>query len=259
MSHIETNSVGHILEIHINRPEKLNALTPEMFHDLALALARLDADPSLRVGLIYASGKHFSAGIELDRWGPIFETGEGFPQTLGGLNPFALSGPRCRKPLVFCTQGLCYTWGVELMLTTDVRVASDDSSFGMLEVTRGIYPCGGATIRLPEQMGWANAHRYLLTGDTWGADEAHRTGLVQKVVPAGEQLSVAKEIAESIANAAPLGVQAILKSTRLAASLGEQKAAEHLFDDMPAIMKSEDAKEGIRSFIERRRATFSGE
>lgn len=258
MPHIETRIDGHVMEIGINRPEKLNALSPEMFIDLALALGRLHSDSDLRVGLIYAEGKHFTSGIELDRWARILHSGDGFPVPEGGIDPFGLSGERCKKPLVMAAQGYCYTWGVELMLTTDVRIAADNTRFGMLEVKRGIYPFGGATIRLPEQMGWANAQRHLLTGDTWSAAEAHRTGLVQNVAAPGDQYQVAKEIAAGIAAAAPLGVQAILKSSRLARYSGEQMAADHIFDDMAEVLHSEDAKEGIQSFNERREAVFKG-
>lgn len=257
MSYVELTVADHILDIHIRRPAKLNALSVDMYEDLARALARLDQDPELRVGLLHAEGKHFSAGVELDKWAPIFAGGK-FPCPTDGLDPFALSGPRCRKPLVMAVQGYCFTWGVEVMLTTDVRVAADDTRFAMLEVKRGIYPCGGATLRLPQQMGWANAQRYLLSGDQWTAEEALRTGLVQQVVPAGEQYAVARALAQGIAAAAPMGVQAILKSSRLAHTAGEREAAAQVFADMPAVMRSEDAKEGVQSFVERRAAVFQG-
>jgi enoyl-CoA hydratase/carnithine racemase len=258
VSHIEVRRDGHLLDIRVNRPEKLNALSPAMYHDLGLAYAELDRDPDLRVGVLHAEGKHFTAGIELDLWAPIFGSGKGFPLQAPALDPFCLQGPRCRKPIVFAAQGYCYTWGVEIMLNTDVRVVADDTKFAMLEVKRGIYPCGGATLRLPQQMGWANAQRYLLTGDTWTAAESHRLGLVQEVVAAGEQYAKAREIAERIARAAPLGVQAVLKATRLAALEGERAAAATLFDDMITVMKSEDAQEGVQSFLERRDANFQG-
>jgi enoyl-CoA hydratase len=257
MSHIELTPHGHVLEIRINRPEKLNALSPEMYRDLALALGRLDREPELRVGLVHAEGKHFSAGVELDKWAPIFAKG-GFPVADGGIDPFALTGPRCSKPVVMAAQGYCYTWGVEFMLTTDVRVAADDTRFAMLEVKRGIYPCGGATLRLPQQMGWANAQRYLPTGEAWTAAEAYRTGLVQQVVKPGEQLAAARDLAARLAAAAPLGVRAILKSSRLAQTEGEQAAAARVFEDMDAVMRSEDAREGLQSFLERRDAVFKG-
>ncbi len=257
MNHIETTVDSNILEIKINRPEKFNALSPEMYQDISRALYKLDSDPSLRVGLIYATGKHFSAGIELDRWSEYFESGSGFPTPKDGLDPFALSGKRCRKPLVFAAQGYCYTWGVELMLTTDVRIASMDTSFGMLEVTRGIFPCGGATIRLPKQMGWANAQRYLLTGETWNAEEAFRTGLIQNIVPAEQVYSTARAHAEKISAAAPLAVQAVLRSSRIAEK-DETQATQSLFGELQEIMKSQDAAEGIQSFIERRKGIFTG-
>ncbi|PTU31873.1 crotonase/enoyl-CoA hydratase family protein [Stenotrophobium rhamnosiphilum] len=258
MSHIEVTTEGHILKIRVNRPEKHNALSPEMYSDIGKALAQLDGDQNLRVGVIHAEGKHFTSGIELDKWAPIFAKGNGFPLDNDSIDPFALQGRRCRKPLIIALQGNCFTWGVELMLTTDIRVAADDTKFAMLEVKRGIYPCGGATLRLPQQMGWSNAHRYLLTGEPWSAAESYRLGLVQEVVPAGAQLLKAMELAESIAKAAPLGVQAVLKSTRLAALEGEEEATKLLFKDLIPVMNSEDAMEGVRSFMERRDAKFIG-
>lgn len=258
MPHIETRVDGHVLDIKVNRPDKLNALSPEMFHDLAMALGQLDRDPELRVGLYYAEGKHFTAGIELDKWAPVFAAGDGFEIPEGGIDPFALRGPRCSKPVVMAVQGYCYTWGVETMLNTDIRVAADDTQFAMLEVRRGIYPCGGATLRLPQQMGWANAQRYLLTGEPWSAAEAYRLGLVQQLVHPGKQLAAARDIADTIAAAAPLGVRAVLRSSRLAMADGEATAAARIFDDMPSVMGSEDAREGVQSFIERRRAVFKG-
>src|SRR3546814_11419568 len=122
----------------------------------------------------------------------------------------------------------------------------------MLEVKRGVYPCGGATLRRPQQMGWANAQRYLLTGDQWTAAESHRLGLVQEVVPVGEQYAKAREIAERIAKAAPLGVQAMLKATRLAAVEGEGKEIPTLFDIMITVTKTADATQSGTSFVHRR-------
>ncbi len=258
MSFIETTRNGHVLEIKVNRADKHNALSPEMYRDLARAYAELSNDPELRVGLLYADGKHFTSGIELDKWAPIFSGGNGFSVGEGEIDPFGLKGPRHSKPVVMAMQGNCFTWGVEILLNTEVRVAADDTRFAMLEVKRGIFPCGGATLRLPQQMGWANAQRYLLTGDAWSAQEAHRLGLVQEVVPAGQQLDKAREIAEKIAKAAPLGVQNVLKSTRLAWTEGEQAAVECLFSDMLTVMKSEDAMEGVMSFMQRREAVFKG-
>ena len=181
MSHIETHQNGHILEIKVNRPEKHNALSPEMYRDLARAYGELSRNPELRVGLLYGEGAHFSSGVELDKWAPIFGNGKGFEVGEGEIDPFGLQAQRHTKPVVMAVQGNCFTWGVEIMLNTEIRVAASDTRFAMLEVKRGIFPCGGATLRLPRQMGWGAAHRYLLTGEFWYAEEALRTGLVQEV------------------------------------------------------------------------------
>ncbi|MDQ5925333.1 MAG: hypothetical protein QG554_275 [Pseudomonadota bacterium] len=258
MSHIETHQNGHILEIKVNRPEKHNALSPEMYRDLARAYGELSRNPELRVGLLYGEGAHFSSGVELDKWAPIFGNGKGFEVGEGEIDPFGLQAQRHTKPVVMAVQGNCFTWGVEIMLNTEIRVAASDTRFAMLEVKRGIFPCGGATLRLPRQMGWGAAHRYLLTGEFWYAEEALRTGLVQEVVAPGEQLNKAREIATQIAKAAPLGVQGVLKSTRMAWNEGEAEAARHLFVDMVPVMQSEDAAEGVASFMQRREAVFKG-
>ena len=258
MPHIEATTVGHILEIKLNRPDKYNALSVEMYHDLGRAFAQLDRDADLRVALIHGEGKHFTSGIELDKWAPIFGSGKGFPVKDGEIDPFGISGERHRKPVVIAVHGYCYTWGVELMLNSDVRVAAADTRFAMLEVKRGIYPCGGATMRLPDQAGWSNAMRYLLTGDTWTAEDSLRWGIVQEVVAPGEQYVKARDLAERIAKGAPLGVQAVLKSARLARLDGARAAAEVLFKDLMPILKSDDAREGVQSFLERREANFKG-
>ncbi len=258
MSHIDTVANGHILEIRVNRPDKHNALSPQMYRDLARAFGELHHNPELRVGLLYAEGKHFTSGIELDQWAPVFANGTGFEVGEGEIDPFGLQGPRLSKPLVMAAQGNCFTWGVEIMLNTEVRVVADVDRFAMLEVKRGIFPCGGATLRLPQQMGWGAAHRYLLTGEPWFAPEALRTGLVQEVVPVGQQVDKAREIATQIAKAAPLGVQNVLASTRLCWEQGEAAAAAQLFPKLLPVMQSDDAAEGIRSFLERREAVFKG-
>ena len=122
-----------------------------------------------------------------------------------GLDPLGVYGPPVTKPLVCAVQGICFTIGIELMLATDVRVAARDARFGQIEIKRGIYPVGGATIRMPREIGWANAMRWLLTGDEIPAEEAYRIGLVQELVEPGRQLPRALEIAERIAAQAPLG------------------------------------------------------
>ena len=208
---------NHLLLIGLNRPEKMNAFDPEMYMELAAALGRLDGDSELRCGLLFAHGENFTAGLDLVKWLEIFSSGS-FPQLDQSLcDPFGLDPDRrLSKPLVIAVHGICYTIGLELLLAADVRVASVNTRFGQIEVKRGIYPVGGATIRLPQEVGWGNAMRYLLTGDEISAEDAFRIGLVQEVTGPDKQLERALILAETIADQSPLGVQASLRSARIA-------------------------------------------
>ncbi|MDQ5987542.1 MAG: Short-chain-enoyl-CoA hydratase [Syntrophus sp. SKADARSKE-3] len=257
---INIKTEGHIFLIEVNRPQKYNAMTQEMYHQLAQAYFKLDADADARVGLLYAIGPHFTSGLELTDWAEAFSSGRGFPlDEKNAIDPFyMMSDVRCRKPIIIAVQGYCYTWGLEIMLNTDIRVAATDTRFGMLEVRRGFFPSGGATLRLPKEIGWGNAQRYLLTGDEMSAEDAYRLGLVQHLTEPGRQFEKAMELAGRVASAAPLGVRNVLKSCRVAALEGEEAAKAIIHQDVAEIMKSEDMQTGIQSFIERREAVFKG-
>ena len=247
---------GHLLLVGLNRPQKRNALDVDMFVAVGRAYADLDRDDDLRCGILHAHGDHFTAGLDLAEWTPVFAGGR-MPVADDGLDPLGLQGPPLTKPVVSAIQGICFTIGIELTLATDVRVAASDTRFGQIEIRRGIYPVGGATIRMPREIGWANAMRWLLTGDEFSADQALRVGLVQEVVEPGQQLARAIEIAERIAAQAPLGVRATLASSRLALA-DEARATARLSPDLMPIMASDDVREGLQSFLERRHARFTG-
>lgn len=258
-SYITVERREHLLLIGINRAEKRNAFDIRMFVDVARAYGELHSDPELWCGLLYAHGDHFTAGLELDKWAEPFGAGK-FPDLPAGcIDPVGLDEDRrLGKPLVTAVQGYCYTIGMEMMLATDVRVAASNTRFAQLEVKRGIYPVGGGTVRLLQEVGWSNAMRYLLTGDEITADEALRMGMVQEVVEPGKQFQRALELAERIAKQAPLAVQTCLKSARRARVDGDRAALARLMPDIMPLMKSEDAKEGVNSFRERRTAKFKG-
>jgi len=254
---VTTEQRGHVLLIGLDRAAKRNAFDLAMFRALGLAYGKLERDADLWCGVLFAHGDHFTAGIDLEQFAPVLARGSiELPE--GALDPLGLMGPRLSKPLVCAVQGWCLTIGIELLLAADVRLAASDTRFAQLEIKRGIYPTGGATIRLPREVGWGNAMRYLLTGDEFSAEEALRMGLVQEVVEPGRQVERAVELAQTIAAQAPLGVRATLASARLAMEEGEEKAARRLLPELSAIIQSEDAQEGIRSFIERRQAHFKG-
>jgi enoyl-CoA hydratase len=250
---------GHILLMGLNRPEKMNAFDVEMYLELAAAFGELDRERELRCGLLFAHGKHFTAGLELPKWAPFFSEATFPDMPEGACDPFGLDETkRVGKPMVMAAQGICYTIGLELMLAMDIRVAASDTRFGQIEVRRGIYPVGGATVRLHQEIGWGNAMRYLLTADEINAGEAMRLGLVQELTEPGRQFDRALQIADTISRQAPLGVQASLASARRSRTEGERAAFARLLPDLVPIMKSEDAAEGIRSFVERREGMFKG-
>ena len=248
---------GGVLLIGLDRAAKRNAFDVPMFHQLCAAYGTLEHDPALRCAVLFAHGDHFTAGLDLAQIAPYFAEGR-FPYPDGALDPLGIFAPRGRKPVVVAVHGICLTIGIELMLACDVRVAAEGTRFGQIEIKRGIYPVGGATIRLPREVGWGNAMRWLLTGDELDAAEAHRIGLVQEIVPVGEQRARALQIAERIAAQAPLGVEATLASARLALTAGEAEAARRLLPDLKPILQSDDAREGLQSFLERRAAKFTG-
>ena len=256
---VTTERRGHLLLIGLDRVAKRNAFDVAMYRELALAYGALDRDQDLRCGVLFAHGDHFTAGIDLAQWAPLLSGGR-FPSLPeGAIDPLGLDeGPRLRKPLILAVQGICFTIGIELLLATEVRVAAANTRFAQIEIKRGIYPVGGATVRLLQEVGWGNAMRYLLTGDEFSAAEARRIGLVQEVVEPGKQIERALEIAEAIAAQAPLGVQATLASARLTRSRGEAAAFARLLPDLTRLMSSDDAKEGLQSFVERRQAKFTG-
>lgn len=255
---ILTEQRGHVLLIGFNRPDKRNAADLELLSQLAQAYGRLENDPELRVGLVYAVGDHFTAGLDLADLGPRIGADGLEYVTEGGINPWQVSGEQLTKPVVIAVQGTCLTLGVELILASDVAVAAESTRFGQIEVTRGILPFGGATLRFPRAVGWGNAMRWILTGDLFDAAEAHRIGLVQEVVPDGEQFDRALAIAERVAAQAPLAVQAALANAKKAVRHGDEAAEADLQPALARLATSEDAAIGMQAFLTRTEARFVG-
>lgn len=255
---ILTERRGHVLLIGLNRPDKRNAADFDLLSQLARAYGELERDPELRVGLVHAVGEHFTAGLDLADLGPrIGADGLSFVDD-DGIDPWQVSGTRLTKPVVVAVQGTCLTLGIELILASDIAVAARGTRFGQIEVTRGILPFGGATLRFPRAVGWGNAMRYILTGDLFDAAEAHRIGLVQEVVEDGAQFDRALELAERIAAQAPLAVQAALANAKRAVREGDAAAEAELQPALVRLVGSEDARIGMEAFLTRTEAQFIG-
>ena len=248
----------HLLLIGLNRPAKYNGITPTMAEQLVEAYTRLDESDDLFAGVLFGHGDHFTAGLDLPKWtGRMESEGNRDESATQRVDPMAL-GRACRKPIVTAVQGITFTFGIEIALAGDIVIAADNCRFSQLEPARGIHATGGATIRFVQRGGWGNAMYHLLTSDEFDAREAYRIGFVQEVVPLGAQLERAIEIAELIAAQAPLAVQATKASSRRFVEEGFAAAARELGPTQQRLMASEDASEGVQSFIERRTAVFKG-
>ncbi len=258
MTRITVERDGHVLLIGFNRPEKRNAADMRLLEELSLAYGELHRDPELRVGFVFAHGEHFTGGLDLADVGPRIGADGLDIVPEGGINPWQVSGERLAKPVVIALHGTCLTLGIELALASDIVVAADSTTFGQIEVARGILPFGGATIRFPRAAGWGNAMRWILTGDTFDAAEAHRIGLVQEVVAHGQQFERGLELAQRVAAQAPLAVQAALANANLAIREGDAAAELALQPDLVRLAASEDAAIGMQAFVTRTPAEFVG-
>ena len=248
---------GRVLTIGIDRPEKRNGFTPKMFEELARGYSELEHSDDVYVGLVHAYGDHFTAGLDMPKIAPLRL--EGKPLFPGNeADPFNLREPMRRKPVVIALQGICFTVAVELMLASEVAVAAENCRFAQLEVRRGIMPGCGANARMVQRAGWGNAMKLLLTGDEFSAHEAYRYNFVQEVVPVGSQFDRALEIAELIALQAPLAVQAVIENARLSLGNGSLVASSKIAATQHRLYNTDDAKEGVLSFTEKRAARFKG-
>jgi enoyl-CoA hydratase len=249
---------GHILLIGLNRADKRNAADLQLLQELSLAYGQLERDPELRCGLVYAHGDHFTGGLDLADVAPRITSAGIDIVPEGGINPWQVSGESLTKPVVIAVQGICLTLGIELILASDIAIAAESTTFAQIEVARGILPFGGATIRLPRAVGWGNAMRWILTGDTFDAAEALRIGLVQEVVPTGTQYERALELARRVAAQAPLAVQAALADAKLAVRDGDAAAEARLQPELVRLVATEDSRIGMQAFLTRTEANFIG-
>ena len=252
---IRTETHDRVFKIIIDNPAKKNAFSPQMMEELSDALTELHDNDALWAGVICAKGRDFTAGLDMPKFfGPNAEK-----RTVkdGNVDVFGL-GKRCKKPIVTAVQGIVYTVGIELMLAGDIVVAADDSRFCQMEAKRGIAPLGGAHFRYLSRAGWGDAMYHLFLCDEFMAQRAREIGLVQEIVPAGEQVARAMAIASAIAGNAPLGIQATKEAALTYVEAGERAAIACIPTIRSRVLTSADAREGIQSFIERRSAVFQG-
>jgi enoyl-CoA hydratase len=249
---------GPIVLIGINRPQMFNRIDPDAFYGLASAYYDFDNDDTLRAALLFGHGDNFSRGNDVDAFSALAKSGKSFTLGERQLDPLGRK-QKLSKPLVAVVHGDTWNMGHELHLVADIRVASADVRYGNDENAHGRVP-GVAPVRLPREVGWANAMRYLLTGDHWDAQTAYRMGVVQEVAPnKDEALKIGIDIANRIAACGPLGIKATLQAAHLAINDSSDAAAfANLEAAYVSLFGSEDFTEGRNAEAEKRPPVFHG-
>jgi enoyl-CoA hydratase len=247
-----------IVLIGINRPKMFNRIDPEAFYGLATAYYGFVHDSTLRAAVLFGHGEHFSRGNDVEAFSVLAKSGRSFKLGEDQIDPLGRA-QKLSKPLVAVAHGDTWNMGHELHLNADIRVASVDVRYRQTENAYGRVP-GVAPVRWPREVGWANAMRYLLTGDPWDAETAFRMGVVQEVAPnKAAALEVAIGVANRIAACGPLGIKATLKVARLGVNDSADAAAfANLEAEYVSLFKSEDFSEGRKAEAENRPPVFHG-
>jgi enoyl-CoA hydratase len=257
-----------IAEVILNRPDKRNALNPEMLVRLARCWEAIGQDSMVRVAILSGAGdKTFCAGADLARLTPLLtrarqaedEWDEALLADPKILNRAMLRRTDFATPVIAAMRGAIVAGGMELALACDLRVVAEDSTLGLLEVSRGLIPAAGGVARLSRQVSSAVAAELLLVGDRISAQEAWRVGLVNRVVPGVDVMQTARTLAERMAQNSPLAMRKAKEV--MTASSGRSIADAFSIEDeaIKVVLRSADAREGSRAFVEKRPANFTGQ
>ena len=246
---------GPVLIVTMNRPEARNALSGPMMAIMRDAWNRVDSDDDIRACVLTGAGGAFCAGADLKAMTRSHpgDNANGFD--LSTIEPL-LKGRRLTKPLIAAVEGPAIAGGTEILQATDIRVAGASARFGVSEARWGLFPLGGSAVRLPRQIPYTIAADILLTGRHLSAAEAKEIGLIGHVVPDGQALAKALELAGMIAANGPVAVRAILRTIRETEGMHENDAFKLEARIGMDVFRSDDAKEGPRAFLEKRTPDF---
>jgi enoyl-CoA hydratase len=256
----------HTVTLTLNRPEVKNALNMEMLCRLSDAFDDIDSDDTVRCAILTGTGTDFCAGADLDKL---------VARSLAGLPPEdefeerirndysiifngLLRNRQLKKPLIAAVEGYCVAGGTEILQATDIRVAGEGSTFGVTEAKWSLYPQGGSVIRLRRQIPYTKAMEMLLTADMYPAEEALAFGLIGRIVPRGQALAVAQQLADKVAANGPVAVQKIKEAVIATECLAEKDALELDFKIGQQVYATQDAREGPKAFKEKRTPDFRG-
>jgi enoyl-CoA hydratase/carnithine racemase len=246
----------HIATLTLNRPDRQNTITRPMLAALSQRLVQANADPQVRVIIVTGAGRFFCAGLDL-RGGsgigegpmkPTLDLREAPPTVLHNLD----------KPTICAHNGSSAGYGMDLALGCDIRIMSADSKMAAAFTARGVVPESGGTWILPRLIGWSKACELIFTGRTLSAEQCVTMGLASQAVPADQCLTVARALAAEIAGNAPLAVQAAKRMMRMSADEHFDDHVHHVYLQLLPLFQTQDFKEGMQAFMERRAAKFEG-
>ena len=248
-----------VLTLTLNRPERLNAISGPMLAALSAELDRANIDPEVRVVVLTGAGRGFCSGLDL-KARSSGEDGGGSPDLrlfdLHHTPPLVLH--RMDKPVICALNGAAAGYGMDMALGCDIRIASDQAKLGAVFVRRGVLPESGGTWYLPRLVGWAKAAEIAFMGDVLDAERSLELGLVNRVVPHDQLMDEVAAVAARIASNAPYSVQATKRMMRLGMDETFETAVDHTYLQLRPMFGSEDFREGMAAFLERRDPSFKG-
>lgn len=252
---------GHIATITLNRPEVRNALSREAYHQLEAAFLEAQRDPEVRCVVLTGVDPAFCSGDDVRE----IMAGEAAERTAASLRqvrpratPAAVAVLECDRPVIAAVNGAAVGWGMDLTLFCDIRIASERAKFGELFIKRGLISDIGGLWRLPQIVGPSRAAELLFTGDVIDAKQAERIGLVSQVVPHDALAGAARELAERIAANPPLALRYMKEGLRRARYGDVQELGAYVGATLATLFQTEDHREGVQSFLEKRAPRFKG-
>lgn len=258
---LQLDFADHVLTITLNRPDRLNAISGPMLDALSKTLQQANVDPEVRAVVMTGAGRGFCSGLDLK---DQMEGGNGLSSGRRGYRLFDLhnSPPivinRMDKPMICALNGAAAGYGMDMALGCDIRIASENAKLGAVFAKRGVLPESGGCWYLPRLLGWAKAAEVAFLGEVLDANRCLELGLVNRVVPHDQLMTETMKWAKQIANNAPLSVQSTKRMMRLGMDEPFEAAVDHIYLQLLPLFQSDDFKEGLSAFAERRDPQFQG-